>query len=64
MHKCTLANTQGPALDAKLRELFKEIDVDNSAGSDGLDPDELRIGIQVKYVCISITKDQNITYEC
>jgi hypothetical protein len=57
VHKYILANTQGPALDAKLRELFKEIDVDNSAGSDGLDPDELRIGIQVIYICILITKD-------
>ena len=37
----------GAELDKNLRELYRELDVDNSAGSDGIDVNELRVGIQV-----------------
>jgi len=42
---------QGPRLEQKLRELYGEIDVENSAGSEGIDVDELRVGLQVVRMC-------------
>ena len=42
---------QGPRLEQKLRELYGEIDVGNSAGSEGIDVDELRVGLQVIRMC-------------
>jgi len=38
--------TSGAKLDKSLRDLYGEIDLENVAGQDGIDPDELRIGLQ------------------
>ena len=40
--------SSGPKLDKSLRDLYGEIDVENTAGAEGIDADELRVGLQVR----------------